>query len=244
MNGKPDLKIDWCTYEAAKFACENWHYSKTMPVGKIFKIGIWENNIFIGCVLFSRGANNNMLKSYNLKVNEGCELTRIALSKHSNSVTTIVSQAISILKHKNNGLRLIVSYADKDQSHLDIIYQAGNWIYVGSSMNNKPDGSWILNGKRKHGKSISDLIVRKGGLKGNTREKYIRKYIDKNAIKYITKGKHKYLMPLDKKMRRQIIKLSKPYPKKICPKGVTGSTSGFQPEGIGPSPISGLGVKR
>lgn len=38
-------------------------------------------------------------------------------------------------------------------------------------------------------------------------------FIDKNAVEFITKGKRKYLMPMDKKMRKQIEPLRKPYPK-------------------------------
>lgn len=37
--------------------------------------------------------------------------------------------------------------------------------------------------------------------------------MDRNAICYITKGKRKYLMPMDKKMRKIVLPLAKPYPK-------------------------------
>ena len=36
----------------------------------------------------------------------------------------------------------------------------------------------------------------------------------KGAQKVTVEGKHKYLMPLDRKMRKQIAPLAKPYPKK------------------------------
>ena len=42
-----DLKVDWCSYEAAKYAVMHWHYSKTMPAGKTVKLGVWENGRFI-----------------------------------------------------------------------------------------------------------------------------------------------------------------------------------------------------
>ena len=41
----------------------------------------------------------------------------------------------------------------------------------------------------------------------------VRKYLDPNAAEFHTKGKRKYLMPMDKKMRKQIEPLRKPYPK-------------------------------
>lgn len=50
-----DLKIDWATYAAAKYACENWHYSKSIPKSKLVKIGAWEDGSFIGVVIFLMG---------------------------------------------------------------------------------------------------------------------------------------------------------------------------------------------
>lgn len=46
-----------------------------------------------------------------------------------------------------------------------------------------------------------------------TREQFLKKYYDEDAYQYVTQGKRKYLMPLDKAMRKQIQPLSKPYPK-------------------------------
>lgn len=76
MQTNTSLKIDWATHEAAKFACEKWHYSETMPVPPIVKIGVWENSKFIGVILFSRGASPDLLKPYGLTQYQGCELTR------------------------------------------------------------------------------------------------------------------------------------------------------------------------
>lgn len=42
---------------------------------------------------------------------------------------------------------------------------------------------------------------------------FIRVHFDPNAKPYITNGKRKYLMPMDKKMRKQLIQLAQPYPK-------------------------------
>ena len=95
---KHNLKVDWCSHKAAKYACEHWHYSECMPVGKTTKIGAWENNKYIGCVMFSRGANNNLGKKYNCSQIECVELTRIALNKHINPVSKIMMIAVKFLK--------------------------------------------------------------------------------------------------------------------------------------------------
>ena len=204
------LKIDWATHKAAKHACTHWHYSGTMPVGKTLKVGAWENEKFIGVVIFSRGANNRIGMPYGLKQTEVCELTRIALRKHECFVSEVLSKAIKFLKGKSPDLQLIVSYADCEQGHNGGIYQATNWIYEGRT---KGERYFIVNGKITHTKSLHSKY--KNRYKDYSASvQWLRKHIDINAEVYITKGKHKYLMPLNKKMRKKIIKLHKPYPKK------------------------------
>lgn len=150
---KVDLKLDWCSHAAAKYAVEKWHYSEVMPAGKTVKIGVWENNCFIGAIIFSRGANNNIGKPYQLKQTEICELTRIALHNHISPVTRIASIAIRMLKKQSSEIRLIVSYADPAQGHLGGIYQAMNWIYIGMS-DNWRGSHYIIDGKPMHGRSV------------------------------------------------------------------------------------------
>ena len=206
MKEKIDLKMDYATFKSAKYACENWHYSKVIPVGKLVKIGVWENSKFIGVVLFGRGANNNMLKPYKLNQDEGCELVRIALTKHKNPVSKIMMIAIKLLKKSNPNLKLIVSYADEDEGHKGGIYQATNWIYEGL-FNAGSMGAFIINGKKTHPKSVYSK-----GVKKNINA--VRQNLDPKATVFYTKGKHKYLMPLTKQMKKEIEKLAKPYPKK------------------------------
>lgn len=203
---KCELKIDWASFEAAKFACENWHYSQVIPVGKLVKVGAWEDKKFIGVVLFGRGANNNMLKPYGLTADEGCELVRIALNTHKTPVSKIMAIAIKFLKKSNNKLRLVVSYADADQDHHGGIYQATNWIYTGLK-NAGTMGAFLVHGKKMHPKSVHSK-----GIKQTISA--VRQHLDPNAEVFITKGKHCYLMPLDRKMKDAIIPLSKQYPKR------------------------------
>ena len=125
MSDKVDLKLDWCSYEAAKFAVEHWHYSKCMPIGKLVKIGVWEDNKYIGAVIFGYGNNQFQGVAYGLVQTQICELLRIALTEHKTPVTKISSIALKMLKQSNKGMRLVVSYADPEQGHNGAIYQAG-----------------------------------------------------------------------------------------------------------------------
>lgn len=204
MEKEIKLHLDFATYESAVFACKNWHYSHSIPAGKITKIGVWENDVFKGVVLFSRGANKSIGGPYGLGQDECCELTRIALTKHHTPVTKIVSIAFKLLKQVSPGIKLIVSYADIDQNHEGGIYKAGNWIYVGVHGDGSRTG-FILFGQKKHNKSIHSLYGH-----GSQRMEFLKK-IDPNVKEFFSKGKHKYLYVLDEKIRPDIIKLAKPF---------------------------------
>lgn len=222
MQTKTNLKVDWCTYEAAKYACENWHYSKRMPVNKTVKIGVWENDKFIGCVIFSPGATPALYKTYNISQQQGCELTRIALKKHISPVSKILSLSLKFLKKSNPGMILVISFADTAQNHHGGIYQATNWIYVGVA---GPRLLPKLNGKFIHERSLS-VLVKQGK-------------ITRDQCEWVkAKPKHKYLMPLDDKMREKIELLRQPYPKRATSKDNV--VSGFQSEEAGVNPSVAL----
>ena len=202
--GKHNLKIDWATHEAAKYACVNWHYSGCLPVGKLVKVGAWENGKFIGVVLFGRGATPNLGKPYNLNQTECVELVRIALTNHENAVSRIASLAIKFLKKTNANLRLIVSFADQSQGHHGGIYQAGNWVYNGQG---NPAKFYRIKGKLTHPRSL--------GAKGLVQNIDGARKLDPNATVVDIPGKHRYLMPLDAKMRERILPLAIQYPKRV-----------------------------
>lgn len=199
--GKADLRIDWATHEAAKYAVETWHYSGCLPssLQKRVAIGAWENEKFVGVVVFGHGANLKIGSPYGLTINECVELTRIALKpNHASPVSRIVRLALKFIKESQPGLRLIVSYADQAQGHHGGVYQAGNWIYVGS-MKGVP--SLLYKGKVWHAKALRTSFPN-------------LKHSDPSVAKVPAGDKHKYLMPLDADMRAIILPLAKPYPKR------------------------------
>lgn len=226
--GKVDLKIDWATYEAAKYAVEHWHYSRCMPGCDSVKLGVWEDMIFKGVIIFSRGATNKSNIPYGIKTTEICELTRVALKEHATPVTRMIKIAIIKLKQHCPSLRLIVSYADSEHGHSGGIYQGGGWIYEGESR----DSNIIVNGIRKHRRSL-------GSKYGTNSLEWIRKNIDPEAQRIKTKAKYKYLMPLDEEMRKQIEPLSKPYPKRDKQ-----AIGGDHPHSGGAAPTVTLQTKR
>lgn len=229
---KTNLKLDWCSYEAAKYATEHWHYSHTMPKAKSCYLGVWENNIFIGSIIFGLGGGAATDgRKYGLRKSfDVAELERIALTKHISSVSRIASIAIKILKKQSPGIRLLVSYADPFQGHHGGIYQAMNWIYVGRTEND-----WAL--IDKHGRQWHSRVASKSGRKMQFGRLTVAPDLN-SGTKIILPGKHKYLLPLDDDMRNEVLLLQKPYPKRATSETV--DTSDVQSEERGSIPTVAL----
>lgn len=208
MNLNPNLKIDWCSYKAAKMAVMRWHYSKRMPVFKQNFLGVWENNKFIGAVIFGLGAAGSCNGAqYGLARNfEVVELTRVALSQHTTPVTRIIAICIKMLRRKNPKLQMIVSFADSSQGHYGIIYQGGGWIYTG--FYDSSGDCYLVNGKKEHAKTLHSRFG-----KGGQSIPWLRANIDPKAQRIKGKPKFRYLMPLNSEIKNKILKLAKPYPK-------------------------------
>lgn len=200
------LRVARCTYRAARYACLNWHYSKSVPAGRLIKYGVWEGGEFKGVVLFGRGACPSIGRPYGLAQTEVCELVRIALKDHDNEVTRIVAVCLRLLKKESPGLRLVVSYADGNQGHLGKIYQAGNWIFVGEY---SAERGVLIRGKLYHRRTVNMRY-------GRNAITWLKENVDPEARIVPGKPKYKYLMPLDKTMRKRITELSKDYPKEAA----------------------------
>ncbi len=233
MSSRSDLRVDWCTHDAAKYAVTHWHYSKSLPPPPMVHVGAWECGRFVGCVLFARGATPELLSPYGLDSTQGCELVRIALGVHATPVSRIVRIAIKMLRESSAGLRLIVSFADPSQGHHGGIYQAGGWTYAGQSASS----SMYRDSK---GKIWHERMISRTG-----RKKVFGKYRSVLRPDQCTRirmpGKHRYLMPLDDEMRHRIAPLARTYPKRVG--SADSGTPDFQSGRDGATPIPTLATK-
>jgi hypothetical protein len=229
MSSQTELKLDWCTHEAAKYAVEHWHYSRRMPKSKLVKVGVWESGRFVGCVIYGCGATPEIGKPYGLLQQQICELVRVALTKHVTHTSRIVAIANRMVAKANPGLRLIVSFADTSQGHHGGIYQAGGWSYTGSDEYH----AYRVLGEVVHPRTLYDRF----GIGGQSIP-WLRSNIDPKAERIANGVKHKYVMPLDQKMRLLVASLAKPYPKRVG--SADSGTLGIQPRRDGANPISTL----
>lgn len=219
-----DLRLAGCGHDAAAFACRTWHYSRTVPAGKLVKIGVWEGGQFIGAVVFGRGANNNIGSRYGLRQTEICELVRVALKGHAAPVSRIVGLAVRLLRRQSPGLKLIVSYADPEQGHVGSIYQAGNWVYAGRSGEQR---ELLVSGQDMHKRSANSRW-------GTASPERLRALTGLQVEWGPSRWKHTYLMPMDAAARARIEPLRQPYPKKEPNDGRTRTAANADQDQEGP----------
>jgi hypothetical protein len=228
LSHKPTLRIDWCSYDAAKYAVQHWHYSRSLPCSKTARLGAWEDDKFIGAIVFAWGANRHLAGEYKLKMTECAELCRIALDHHATPVSRIISIAVKMLKREMPGIRLIASYADMNQGHLGKIYQASNWLFVGETGH---EAGIMLNGKLTHRRTINSKY-------GTSNIVWLRDRIDPSARRHEGKAKFKYLLALDDEITERIKPLVKPYPQRATSE--TSDTPGVHPGEGGAAPTVAL----
>lgn len=188
------MRLEKASYKAIKYACLNFHYAKSIPVNTFGYSVFNKKNDWCGVVLYGTGASPQIGKQYNLKQGQVIEFVRMALNGKQNKTSEVLGISLKLIKKDLPLAKLIVSYADKEQGHNGIIYQATNWYYLGE-VKSPP----IIEGK--HNKSM-------GGSIGAA-----RKLLGREPIVFYPKPKHKYLYPLDKSLLSLCQSLSKPYPK-------------------------------
>lgn len=220
------LKIDWCSRKAAEYAVMRWHYSRAMPAARLACLGVWEDDRFIGAVVFGRGANKNGYIRFGIKSQyEACELVRVALSPtHKTPVSRVLAICLKMLKRAMPGLRLVVSYADPAQGHVGAIYQATNWVYVGESSR---ENNYLVFGQSMHKRTLTDLISRRRATGRVNYEQFVKR-LDPNAVVVQSPPKYCYVYIFDSSLRDTIMKMAKPYPKKCARSADSGTLDSNQ----------------
>lgn len=202
------MRISKGSYEAARYACMNYHYAKAVPVTQ-YVYNVWSDaNEWCGVVIFGTGATVNIASPFDKWQGQVLELERVALNgKQGHGKTSqAVGMCLKALHREAPYVDLVVSYADIDQGHNGTLYQSTNWIYTGIK-NADTRGAFIVHGQKMHPKSVHSKGWKQSLL-------WLRENIDPDAEEFITQGKHKYVYPMTKEMRKRINILSVDYPKK------------------------------
>ncbi len=200
------MKLELASYKAVKYACLHFHYAAAVPLALCSFSVFNDAGQWCGCIVYSPGSNRHIAHKYNLPQGKVCELVRMALNGSQESTSKALALSLKLLKKYNPLMKVVVSYADCDQSHTGTIYQATNWIYEGLMEQNGGTPKYRVHGKVTHGRTIN-----KRRWKQNIN--WIRQHVDPKAELVYTLGKHKYCFPLTKDMVQVCRQYSVPFPK-------------------------------
>ncbi len=206
------LRLDWATHAAMKAALDAWYYRDVVPIGKLVRVGVWEDGQFSGVVTFGPGSSNALGQRFGLSSLQVCEMNRIALRPgHKCAVSRVINLAVrKFLQPSNPGLRLVMTFSDPEAGHHGGVYQGAGWLYLGLS---SPDRQYLVAGEWLHSRQVKTSGW--SDLPGGARQR-CPKPSDATEIRKIP-GKHRYALPLDEETRRVVMREAKPYPKRAVP---------------------------
>jgi len=117
------------------------------------------------------------------------ELTRLVVwSENKNARSFLISKSLKMLSVRPSA---VISYADSNQGHFGIVYQATNWIYTGAPV--ACGKNVVIDGKIYHPQTLTDM-----GIKNQ------HKWAKENGYELIPqKPKHRYFQLLGSKRERK-----------------------------------------
>lgn len=187
----------------------NKHYAHRIP-SISYAYGLFEEEELIGVCTFGTPASPPLLKGVCGEQYKGIvkELNRLVLRyNRPNEASFLISQAIKLLPRP----LILVSYADTEQDHVGIVYQATNWIYTGLSAKRT---DWKIKGQEHlHGATIAD---KSRGQKN--RVEYMQQTYGESFYLKERPRKHRYVMFLGSKVEKKRMLKSLKYPIKNYPK--------------------------
>jgi hypothetical protein len=162
----------------------NIHYAKRIP-SISYAFGAFKESLLVGVITYGTPPSSSLKKGIAGIENsmDVLELNRLCFSENiKNGASQLISYSIKQLP-KN---KIIVSYADTEQEHKGIVYQATNFIYTGLSAKRT---DWKIKGlEHLHGQTIADISR---GQK-NRAEWMRNKFGDKFYLKERPR-KHRYI---------------------------------------------------
>lgn len=173
------------------------HYSRR---SSIFWAGfaLIENDMVTGVAVYGQPSPPIQKHSFSDRDFRLYELSRVVIQSHTkNAASYLVANSLKLLEPKPCA---VISYADMEQNHCGIIYQATNWVYTGSTRSH--DKLYVVDGKRTHPMSLRDK-----GITDPTR------WARENGIEMISPmEKHRYFQFVGSRQQKKIMLEKLKYP--------------------------------
>lgn len=130
------------------------------------------------------------------------ELTRLWVADHvpKNGESFLIGNTVRLVPKE-----IVVSFAEIEQGHLGVVYQATNWLYTGLSAKRT---DWHVEGEAKHGQTWAD---------GHTVKEMREKFGDRFTLKPRPR-KHRYVFLNASRTRRRQLLTQLRYPVQPYPK--------------------------
>jgi hypothetical protein len=203
---KDTYYIEKIDYKTAMDMIVQFHYlHRKAPCSFAFGLFERETNRIVGVIVYGCPSSACLRKGIcgEEEKDNVIELTRLWIEDGTpkNTESYLIGNTLKLVNKE-----IIVSYAEIEQGHLGIVYQATNWIYTGMSAKHS---SWTIEGEKGlHQQSLSD--------KYSISE---IKQIYGDKFKYTERPrKHRYIyFNCNKKRKKELFKKLKyqimPYPK-------------------------------
>lgn len=204
------MEVKPITRKDSEYFILHIHYAKRFPSISYY-FGLFDGEELIGICTYGTPASSGLRKGIAGKnnIDKVIELNRLCLKyNRKNEASYLVANSLKLLP-KN---KIIVSFADTEQNHLGIVYQATNFLYTGLSAKRT---NWVIEGlEHLHGQTIADKYRRVPN-----RVKVIRaEYGDK--FKLVDRPrKHRYIYITGSKTQRKKLKQQLLYKIQEYPKG-------------------------
>ena len=183
-------------FETDKFVLAK-HYSHRAPIFWA-GFGLVEDGAITGVVVYGQPSPPIQKHAFHERDFRLYELSRLVIqSRRKNAASYLVGNSLKLLEPKPCA---VISYADMEQNHCGIVYQATNWIYTGATKSH--DKAYILGGKRTHPMTLRDM-----GITNPT------KWATENGVEMVHPvEKHRYFQFVGDKRSRALMLSKLNYP--------------------------------
>lgn len=186
---------------ATKSICDEFvvkkHYSKR---ASIFWAGfaLVEDGMIQGVCVFGQPSPPIQKHAFTDRDFRLYELSRLVVqTKTRNAASFLIGGALKMLEPKPCA---VVSYADMEQGHCGIVYQATNWMYTGATKSH--DKAYLVDGVRTH-----PMTLRDRGITDPTR------WAKENGVQMVPpEEKHRYFYLVGNRRQQKQMRSKLRYP--------------------------------